>query len=210
MARLRRPRRRWSVVSCDARRPSASRTAGSVAPLPASAAPSTPARPSLTENTSAKSAATCISTTADTGSPPVLRTSICSCHTEPEAAPTNDQQPRFGRRRRLRATDERGAAAQSASVTANDSTVAPPTSRRAWLSTRMSAKNTPWVGLLLKSPERPLRQNVCPSTSVIMLVGSPRLVGSWRQHPRTGLHSAHEDGALDPPLPGPRTAGDPS
>src|SRR4051794_4703962 len=42
----------------------------------------------------------------------------------------------------------------------------------------MSAKKTPWVGLLLKSPERPLRQNVWPSTSVMRPVGSPRLVGS--------------------------------
>ena len=66
----------------------------------------------------------------------------------------------------------------SPTVTASGSTALPPTSSRARLSTRMSAKNTPCVGLLLKSPERPLRQNVWPSTSVTTLAGSPRLVGS--------------------------------
>jgi hypothetical protein len=62
--------------------------------------------------------------------------------------------------------------------TVSASTVDPPTISRARLSTRMSAKNTPWVGLLLKSPERSLMQNVWPSTSVTSPDGSPRLVGS--------------------------------
>ena len=117
--------------------------------------------------------------------------------------------------------------------TASGSTGIPPISRRARLSTRMSAKNTPCVGLVSKSPVRLLRQNVCPSTRVISSVGSPRLEGcpasthglgftpsavmrrrypARRAHrpPRTRVrHSAHGD-SLEPvpQLPRQRPCGD--
>ena len=72
---------------------------------------------------------------------------------------TDDEYPRVG----LVVGNDRPTKVQplaSAWLTASGSTVIPPTSSLAWLSTRMSAKNTPCVGLVSKSPERLLRQNV--------------------------------------------------
>ena len=112
-----------------------------------------------------------------------------------EPAPPHDQQARsawWGGTER----PTKVALLESLRLTASGSTPTPPTSSLAWLSTRMSAKNTPLVGWELKSPARPLRQNVWPSTSVTRLTGSPRLVGSVCQHPRAGMGG----GGVHPPM----------
>ena len=138
--------------------------------------PSRSSRPSLIANTSAKSAATSSSTTVESRPGLKLRTSICSCHTLPTCRrrttsrlpsemPVNAHRP------------TKVAVSATSCWTASGSITMPPIRRWARLSTRMSAKYTPWAGFESKSPDLLLRQNVCPSTSVTSDVGSPSAVG---------------------------------